>query len=273
MENRGEIPATTVKHWEATTPKNKKLPEHVKAALDKLAEPPPPKGVSVDAWDKVLSKQLKHSKDPDSDFPASQLQRGVEVEREHSEALPVRKAIAKAHIAEFPSYYTGLDEMETKLKKKEQAQEKKTAAYLHGATVALQKLGSVLPAALLGAGIGAIADGDNRWHGALRGAGTGAGIRAGAGLGIRLGGYGSNALMRRSVGNAQWNKLLATPRTQQSAAVREILQGLSPHARKAALISTLPIFAGLGAGGVAGGYLGNNLANSVIAPTEPIWRR
>jgi len=54
MADRGEISDATVERWEDETPKGKKLPERVKQA-----EPPPPKGVSCEEWDKILSgKQL-----------------------------------------------------------------------------------------------------------------------------------------------------------------------------------------------------------------------
>lgn len=49
--------------------------------------------------------KLKSSGVPDSHFKKSQLQKGLIVEREHSNSLPVRKAIAKAHLMENPNYY------------------------------------------------------------------------------------------------------------------------------------------------------------------------
>lgn len=78
-----------------------------------------------------VAAQLKHHNDPDSDFLPAQLAKGIEVEREHSESLPVRKAITKGHLAEFDKYYTGLGKMEEKLK------EGKTAAYVFGVHSAL----------------------------------------------------------------------------------------------------------------------------------------
>jgi hypothetical protein len=106
MASKGEISKATVKHWEEATPKGKKLPEHVKKAIAKIAnwpmspddiarrehhkriaaelgipfdlydhvrlnaaladmtyksrtktaEPPPPKGVSAEEWDRILQK-------------------------------------------------------------------------------------------------------------------------------------------------------------------------------------------------------------------------
>ncbi|MGD9209306.1 MAG: hypothetical protein PVI90_00950 [Desulfobacteraceae bacterium] len=55
--HRGEIPMSTVREWEAATPKNKKLPEHVKKA-----EPGLPKGISLEKWDKILQKGPKKNK-------------------------------------------------------------------------------------------------------------------------------------------------------------------------------------------------------------------
>lgn len=55
------------KRWEKHTSKGKKLPEHVKkavariAARVKTAEPPPPEGVSLEEWDRIL--QGKKPKD------------------------------------------------------------------------------------------------------------------------------------------------------------------------------------------------------------------
>lgn len=62
---------------------------------------------------------LKHAKDPDSDFDPKALATGVAIEKEHSDSLPVRKAISKGHLAEFDDYYDELPKMEKKLEKKE----------------------------------------------------------------------------------------------------------------------------------------------------------
>jgi hypothetical protein len=85
--------------------------------------------ISVD-----IASQLKHHDDPDSAFHPDQLAKGIEVEREHSESLPVRKAITKGHLAEFDTYYDPLAKMEEKLK------EEKTAAYYLGVYAAIEKL-------------------------------------------------------------------------------------------------------------------------------------
>ena len=143
--------------WERHTPKGKKLPEHVKKAFDAIALPSTPsvpmpaplspvvavaaaptiaklKAQAIYKISEDVASQLKHHDDPDSKFHPDQLAKGIEVEREHSESIPVRKAITKGHLAEFDRYYTGLDKMEEKLK------EGKTAAYCHGVNVACAAL-------------------------------------------------------------------------------------------------------------------------------------
>ena len=56
---------------------------------------------------------------PDNQFDPEQSAKGIKVEKEHTDDESVAKQIAKAHLAEFPNYYTALDEMEKKLKKAE----------------------------------------------------------------------------------------------------------------------------------------------------------
>jgi len=56
---------------------------------------------------------------PDSDYDAEQLKKGIKVEVEHGHNDKLAKRICKDHLDEFPTYYTALDEMETKLKTKE----------------------------------------------------------------------------------------------------------------------------------------------------------
>lgn len=66
--------------------------------------------------DKVDSTGLKHSGDPDDNFDEEQLRMGIEIEKEHSDDIAIRTAIAKAHLAEFPKYYDALKKMEDSLK-------------------------------------------------------------------------------------------------------------------------------------------------------------
>jgi len=158
MANRGEMPKETVKHWEEAT-HGKKLPEHVKKAVEaaalKLPAMPTPitstpltpavavaaaptiaklKAQAIYKISEDVASQLKHHADPDSEFHPDQLAKGIEVEREHSENLPVRKAITKGHLAEFDRYYTGLGKMEEKLKAG------KTAAYGLGVHAAVHTM-------------------------------------------------------------------------------------------------------------------------------------
>lgn len=142
--------------WSEHTPKGKDLPEHVKKAVEAATLLPAPvatplplaPAVAVAAAPTIaklkaqaiykisvdIANQLKHHDDPDSAFRPDQLAKGIEVEREHSESLPVRKAITKGHLAEFDRYYTGLDKMEEKLK------EGKTAAYGLGVHAAVHTM-------------------------------------------------------------------------------------------------------------------------------------
>jgi len=72
------------------------------------------------------TKQIfKHFKPvgPDSDYDAEQIKKGMKVEQEHTTNKDITKMIAKHHLNEFPTYYTALDEMETKLKAKKPLKE------------------------------------------------------------------------------------------------------------------------------------------------------
>lgn len=50
---------------------------------------------------------------PNSDFPQSQIEKGVEVEKEHVKPIKARQEIAKDHLEEDPTYYNKLDMMES----------------------------------------------------------------------------------------------------------------------------------------------------------------
>lgn len=52
-----------------------------------------------------------------SDFPKDQVEKGIEIEYEHGPDKDQATEIALDHLSEFSNYYTGLDEMEKKLKK------------------------------------------------------------------------------------------------------------------------------------------------------------
>ena len=60
----------------------------------------------------TITANLKHGADPDSDFDAKELEMGIDIEKEHSDDKFVAKMIAKAHLAEFSTYYTELKKME-----------------------------------------------------------------------------------------------------------------------------------------------------------------
>jgi hypothetical protein len=74
----------------------------------------PPHKLEVEIY-KLLSSliNLKHGDDPDDKYDSKQLERGIEVEKEHIDNPVISKMIAKAHIAEIPDYYTRLDKMES----------------------------------------------------------------------------------------------------------------------------------------------------------------
>ena len=59
-----------------------------------------------------ISSTLKHAEDPDEDFDKTELEAGIRIELEHTDDEAIAKAIAKAHLAEIPDYYTRLSQME-----------------------------------------------------------------------------------------------------------------------------------------------------------------
>lgn len=75
---------------------------------------------------KILKEQIdkcnslpvgKHNDIPDSEFSTTELEKGISVEREHSDNLEICKAIAKDHLSEFCDYYTRLKKMEEEAKR------------------------------------------------------------------------------------------------------------------------------------------------------------
>lgn len=54
----------------------------------------------------------KHKDAPDADFDQNELERGVQVEKEHTNNEYVAKLIAKDHLKEIPDYYARLTKME-----------------------------------------------------------------------------------------------------------------------------------------------------------------
>lgn len=61
--------------------------------------------------------KLKHGGTPDDQFDAKQLDRGTDVETEHTSDRHVARQISKAHLAEIPDYYTRLTKMEAEAKR------------------------------------------------------------------------------------------------------------------------------------------------------------
>lgn len=54
---------------------------------------------------------------PATDYPSGQIQKGIQVEKEHTPNPAMAKEISKDHLEEFPNYYTELGKMEDKMKK------------------------------------------------------------------------------------------------------------------------------------------------------------
>jgi predicted metal-dependent hydrolase len=54
----------------------------------------------------------KHKDSPDTDFDQAELEKGVQVEKEHTNNEYVAKIIAKDHLKEIPDYYARLTKME-----------------------------------------------------------------------------------------------------------------------------------------------------------------
>ncbi len=72
-------------------------------------------------WYKIAIKERipggrAEGKNPDK-YDSKQMNMGIETEKEHSPDIEIRKEISRDHLQEFSNYYTGLKEMEKKLKK------------------------------------------------------------------------------------------------------------------------------------------------------------
>lgn len=65
----------------------------------------------------ILSKIGKHDEVPNSMFDPTELKKGIETEREHTNSRLAATLIAKDHCSEVPDYYTRLDKMEKEAKK------------------------------------------------------------------------------------------------------------------------------------------------------------
>lgn len=60
----------------------------------------------------LMKTMYKAASTPDDQFIPEQLARGIEVEKEHTDNEYVSKLIAKTHLLECETYYTGLDKVE-----------------------------------------------------------------------------------------------------------------------------------------------------------------
>jgi hypothetical protein len=74
--------------------------------------------IETQSFKEKIPKGRSSGKKP-SDFPEEQLQKGIEIELEHTSDRSLAREIAMDHLEEFSNYYEELDKMETKLKKKD----------------------------------------------------------------------------------------------------------------------------------------------------------
>lgn len=65
----------------------------------------------------IFLTSFKHMNDPDEDFDPDELEMGIQVEYEHTNIRWLAKIIAKAHLSEFPDYYSRLKDMEEQAKR------------------------------------------------------------------------------------------------------------------------------------------------------------
>jgi hypothetical protein len=108
----------------------------------KLAEPPPPEGVNVKDWDRILQQGPKTKLhtipggkaegQPVGKYDKEQLGKGMKIEREHTKDPRRAEEISTDHLEEHPMYYTALENMEKRLS------EGKTAGYRLGVRSAIR---------------------------------------------------------------------------------------------------------------------------------------
>lgn len=75
------------------------------------------------AWTDTLPGGKADTKKP-GDFDPEEIKKGVEHELEHTDDRQMAKEIAMDHLAEDPKYYTHLDEMEEKVKREKETNDK-----------------------------------------------------------------------------------------------------------------------------------------------------
>jgi hypothetical protein len=78
-----------------------------------------------------LSGGLSDGK-PDSDFDKKQIEKGIEIEKEHTPDMAIRREISKDHLTEHEKYYDFLEEMEKKME-----EDKKSKAEIINTLVSL----------------------------------------------------------------------------------------------------------------------------------------
>lgn len=86
--------------------------------MDVITEEPFERG-NIVALIGEMDVQFKKPKKPRSEYDQEQMRMGIEVEKEHTDSEEVAANIAMNHLDEFPTYYTGLKEMEARLKSAE----------------------------------------------------------------------------------------------------------------------------------------------------------
>lgn len=74
----------------------------------------------IGEMDVNMCASFKHPKKKPEEYDQVQLRRGIKIEHEHTNDEKVAALIAMNHLDEFPNYYSALDKMEHKLKKRSQ---------------------------------------------------------------------------------------------------------------------------------------------------------
>jgi|APSaa5957512622_1039677.scaffolds.fasta_scaffold45000_3 hypothetical protein len=75
--------------------------------------------IETQSFKEKIPKGRSSGKKP-SDFSAEQIQKGIEIELEHTSNNSIAQEIAMDHLEEFSDYYKELEKMETKLKQPQQ---------------------------------------------------------------------------------------------------------------------------------------------------------
>jgi hypothetical protein len=280
------------KRWEAETPSGDSLPEHVTGKIKK-AEPGPPKGVSLEEWDRVLQRGAAKTADfPNAAGPEdwdavgdSPWKQGEP--KDSKDKLDEKKEKGSQYfdgdpVKELMPYMRGIH----KIGHIKQA--------MHPALGIPLRIGG---GAAIGAGIGALTgkEGD-RARRAKKGAIIGAAIPTGAIIGGTLGslaGYGASKRLKATEGalreyagpelsaaHPHVESLLDTLRTralthpdlhEAGALAREVTQhSRQLNAAELELLqhSAMGALPGIAVGGIGGGLLGASIAHKVVPPKK-----